>query len=661
MDFFLFNSHGDITVYLLYTTSFVTLEEVKNFKSLHSYKYFTAGWVVEHRWKQFKDCWLVIGKVNHSYAVSSAPLTPWVIIRNSGAVACGHCTCMAGLGETCSHIGALLYWLEYQVRTREDSCTSHSNQWLEPKCVRQVPYLELERIDFTTAEKSMKQFYAQDENTVAMEISVTTGISVTEGTLVTTETSGIKPRSSSMATSVTAGTSNIKPTVSITATSVIAETSGITSTSSIMATSATAGTSGITSVSSVTATSVNTSVIMAASLRTTASNQPDESDVIKLFHKCSSSKAVPILFSIEDEPYCSSFTKSFEHLPLALQSLYDPAHLQCNYMELLEAGNKMKGILEISTIQQKHLEQLTCGQSTSKLWMRFRSGRITASRLYQVVHTDPHKPSVSLIKAICYPDSVRFTTAATVHGCEHEKTAINAYKLKAIENHQNLTITPAGLVLYSKKACFGASPDSFLECECCGLGVLEVKCPYSCKFATFDDVAERSLKFCLQKNDNGDLELDKSHPYFFQCQMQMLVTERLYCDFVVWASVGDIHIERISLDKNFIELQLEKAEKVFWLAVVPELLAKWYTRHNTTLPRSSATFDLSSEDDNDDDGTWCYCNTAKGGAMIGCENINCAIKWFHMECLKIKNKPKGKWFCPTCHPSCGRKRNRVRR
>ena len=88
-------------------------------EKLHSYKYFIAGWVEEYRWKQFKECCLVIGKVSHSYTVTSAPLTPWVIIRNSGAVACGHCTCMAGLGKTCSHIGALLYWLaiEYQVQT----------------------------------------------------------------------------------------------------------------------------------------------------------------------------------------------------------------------------------------------------------------------------------------------------------------------------------------------------------------------------------------------------------------------------------------------------------------------------------------------------------------------------------------------------------------
>ena len=55
-------------------------------------------------------------------------------------------------------------------------------------------------------------------------------------------------------------------------------------------------------------------------------------------------------------------------------------------------------------------------------------------------------------------------------------------------------------------------------------------------------------------SDNGNMQLDKNHPYFFQCQMQMLVIEQLYCNFVVWASVGDIHIERTSFDKNFIEL-----------------------------------------------------------------------------------------------------------
>lgn len=43
-----------------------------------------------------------------------------------------------------TYVGALLYWLEYCVRKREEQrCTSGPNQWLEPKSVKQVPYLEL--------------------------------------------------------------------------------------------------------------------------------------------------------------------------------------------------------------------------------------------------------------------------------------------------------------------------------------------------------------------------------------------------------------------------------------------------------------------------------------------------------------------------------------
>ena len=84
--YFLFYSYGDITIYLLHTTSFVTLEEVKNYKALQSYKYFTAGWIFEHRWKCFTDCCLIVGKVNHSYALTSSLLQPWVIIESTGTI-----------------------------------------------------------------------------------------------------------------------------------------------------------------------------------------------------------------------------------------------------------------------------------------------------------------------------------------------------------------------------------------------------------------------------------------------------------------------------------------------------------------------------------------------------------------------------------------------
>ena len=76
----------------------------------------------------YGDVFLLVGKVKHSYAVSQTPLKPRLAVRKSGSVECGHCTCMAGLGETCSHISALLYWLETAVRVHDQTmCASKSN------------------------------------------------------------------------------------------------------------------------------------------------------------------------------------------------------------------------------------------------------------------------------------------------------------------------------------------------------------------------------------------------------------------------------------------------------------------------------------------------------------------------------------------------------
>ena len=44
--------------------------------------------------------------VKHSQKLSSPSLKVWVAIKQSGEVMCAHCSCMAGLGEACSHIAA---------------------------------------------------------------------------------------------------------------------------------------------------------------------------------------------------------------------------------------------------------------------------------------------------------------------------------------------------------------------------------------------------------------------------------------------------------------------------------------------------------------------------------------------------------------------------
>ncbi len=68
---------------------------------------------------------MVLGKVRHSYAASKSLLKPWVIIRTNGTVEVAHCTCMAGLAETWSQIGAILQRVETAVLIRNDTpCTS---------------------------------------------------------------------------------------------------------------------------------------------------------------------------------------------------------------------------------------------------------------------------------------------------------------------------------------------------------------------------------------------------------------------------------------------------------------------------------------------------------------------------------------------------------
>ena len=76
------------------------------------------------------------------------------------------------------------------------------------------------------------------------------------------------------------------------------------------------------------------------------------------------------------------------------------------------------------------VERETRTQSSSRIWYRQRAGRITASKLKQVVRTNPEKPAKSLIKSICYPEAHRFSSVATRY-----KIIIIIYNLKVPTKH----------------------------------------------------------------------------------------------------------------------------------------------------------------------------------------------------------------------------------
>ncbi len=49
-------------------------------------------------------------QVRHSQKFSQTPLSCWIIIEESGEINCAHCKSMAGLGETCTHVAAVLFY-----------------------------------------------------------------------------------------------------------------------------------------------------------------------------------------------------------------------------------------------------------------------------------------------------------------------------------------------------------------------------------------------------------------------------------------------------------------------------------------------------------------------------------------------------------------------
>ena len=94
-------------------------------------------------------------------------------------------------------------------------------------------------------------------------------------------------------------------------------------------------------------------------------------------------------------------------------------------------------------------------------------------------------------------------------------------------------------LIQSNYQFLAATPDGITQCECCGNGVVEVKCPY-CKKDSNPDTADGLV--------NGSLKND--HQYYYQIQLQMFVCNVEHVDFVICTFPNDIatcHYNR----KNF--------------------------------------------------------------------------------------------------------------
>ena len=296
--------------------------------------------------------------------------------------------------------------------------------------------------------------------------------------------------------------------------------------------------------------------------------EPTEDELTTLYKNLSDA-GNPVILSIIP-PHSERFVprSCSDQLPKLLTSLYNKTLINISYPELLKKCEDVFTNLSITTEEAKVLEKATQSQSACNLWFNHRAGQTTASRLKSAVHTNPSDPSKSLINAICYPVRSPFSTEATKWGCKHESVARDEYISASQTEHENFKLCCSGLIIDPIYPHLGASPDGMVQCDCCGAGTLEIKCPFSCQNKSFTEACDNPYFFL--ENADEIFSLKKFHSYYYQVQAQMKLSKTAYCDFVTWRET-ELLIIRVLIDETFICNAISAATVFYKKGILPEL------------------------------------------------------------------------------------------
>lgn len=243
--------------------------------------------------------------------------------------------------------------------------------------------------------------------------------------------------------------------------------------------------------------------------------------------------------------------------------------------ELQKRVEEFKKSLFMSPQKIREIEQSTRDQSQSTLWHSVRHYRLTASYFGRIFRLKETTSPESIVLQIL--GTKRFTSDATEWGKQNESVALEKYKIHQNNSgHDGLYYAPSGFVISETHPFLGASPDAVVHdpSEKNPFGLAEAKCPFSFRHQTPFEAAKSST-FCCEISTNADglqcLQLKRTHPYFCQVQGQMAITERHWCDFIVYTGKG-LHVERIRFDSTFWNNDLPKLINFYDNCLAPEVV-----------------------------------------------------------------------------------------
>ena len=247
---------------------------------------------------------------------------------------------------------------------------------------------------------------------------------------------------------------------------------------------------------------------------------------------------------------------------------------------LKEKIKLFKNTLKLSPEKIREIEHNTRDQQLCELWYFARRYRITASNFGLVYHRRPTTTPDALVLRLLGVNTFKYNEA-TEWGKTNEENALKQYVEYQQKGggHVGLTVCRSGFVVCESHTFLGASPDAnvYDPSERQPFGVVEIKCPFSCRNMTPVQACSMKNFYCTLDSTGEKLRLKHNHNYFCQIQGQMAISGRSWCDFVVYTLKG-LSVERISFDSSFWEKELlPKLISFYDNCVVPEIVSPVHT------------------------------------------------------------------------------------
>lgn len=159
-------------------------------------------------------------------------------------------------------------------------------------------------------------------------------------------------------------------------------------------------------------------------------------------------------------------------------------------------------------------------------WRKQRIGRVTGSRAGAILGLSPYQTVDDVLRAMVreyHGAESEFTgNVATEWGTANEATVLFDYEMETGNK-----VEECGF--YSYEDWLGASPDGLVGSD----GLVEFKAPYSLR------------------NGGAFKPLSEQPHYHAQMMVEMICTNREWCDFVQWSPVLGLRIERVEFDSSW--------------------------------------------------------------------------------------------------------------